>query len=183
MPARCHGPLCDMAAAAGQPRRRAQPAYDNVCPDCYHHQHGTSKQIHRNGAAKRCKKWPACTKLEQKGCNGHRISCFSTALGEPQIQKRRATPLHDDPRAPAHASEPLSKRSRNQSRQPSPPRPSSGTCSSPVLHVAPGAAPRQIATTSSTPQSPVQFIPARTFVPCHSRGGHGDAPRGCAAGR
>ena len=168
MPARFHGPLCDTAAAAGEPRRRAEPAYGNVCPDCYHHTHGTSKQTHRTGAAHRCKNWPACTKFMQKGCNGHCISCFSKALGEPRIQKRRTTTLHDDPRATVHASEPPSKCSRHQPRHTSPARAPSGTSSFPVLHVAPGVAHQQAVAPISTTQSESQATSTPTSVPSQS---------------
>ena len=177
MPAQCHGPLCNVAAAAGQPRRRAKPDYNNSCPDCYHHTNGTSKRIHRSGAAGRCKNWPACSKWKQHGCYGNCASCFVQAQRAPLTLKRPADEIADDLSAPADISEPPSKRLCHQPGQISTARSSPGTCSLLVLPMATGVAPEQTAAPTAVPHCPLPAISGNRKPPASDSDNQGSSNR------
>ena len=98
MPSQCFGVLRCATASAGNARRQARKKYDDLCPTCWHHTHGSRLQEHRpKGSLHRCKNWPSCSRQLQRGCDGFCIQCFKASGGEPKVRRKPAVAL---PRRP-----------------------------------------------------------------------------------
>ena len=118
MPALCHGPLCDAAAAQGRDRARGRSGYNKMCPDCFHHENGTMKLPRRQGGADQyCKNWPTCEKWKQSNRNGHCATCYKQQGGQVPVRRRPAGAITRRRPAPEELLLPAAKRQKERELQ------------------------------------------------------------------